>query len=1015
MIWSNYSGAKSCETGWITRSRMVRLFARFPPGPLMLQRLLSATVLVLLFVTPLSAQRGGLDLPPKPEPKQEAGKGQETGTAESQEEEVSGEVVADQIPAFWAEAEGQTAELFIRFELAADDRPSVRKKYLEELRGFGLGSHPTALRALQSPYPPTVMLAAEILEWVGEPEDAITLVNAASSVNDVKAVGICLETALRLGSGQLPARAARGLDHPRNPVRGVFESRLAANPSAEFLPTFLQYLKYGRDKDLRLRAARLLAGYREVPDARLGLRSALTSDSMEIAMVSVLALAGSGQSEDLEYLRTEFLGAASEIEAAYLTFALLHLQERDLNLLFTAEMQPRLREQLEHEDPFVSGTAAAALAECVFRDALVEETGSLDQTVPYSLVKAVGGVVFYPQYARFAPVAEASLRRVTGEQFPEQAGSAWITWLDENRNGFRMVRGHIQVMEEDLAELRVHWVRGEAIASALAGPVVAVPGDRLIGPKDQASLLQLLQDAKVLDAGLLPGTLGLANAPRTLSLDISVGDRRKRLVFRGTAGSPWVGRLADGLDALYRQNSWQALASDDTDGRRFLSERLAVFDGASMQGEERTQALISLTRGRVAGLDATLLRNWVAELEALEGRGQFWTDDIAREFLLVLPSHAQDEAFASRILALVLTNPVQPLLHPTLDRLEPLPEPQRSDLLLQAMHAFPVPDVASILHDDRTSVRLAAVRSLGSAGKPGITPLITALDDTHTLVVRQAIRGLGEIGDASARGAIQRFTSAGLSPELRRESLWALGQMGDPQVLGLMQQACLDEDVGVRVSALNAIAAIPGPEAQDMLGSLFPAFAGGALESSYLRAMMGRGAGATRQALRPYMLHENPRLASRASLLGGLVGDPSAALSLMAMLPGEPRNPELLEALASTLGVDFRNTPDPAGTYTAWWSDNQSASPSAWLRSSAGDSGFGLRDGFEDPTKVPAQESVTVLLDVVERGPTYLRPLACYFLHALTGVDAPVVLSRTPRHELDRRIAPWREWGNQAP
>jgi hypothetical protein len=64
---------------------------------------------------------------------------------------------------------------------------------------------------------------------------------------------------------------------------------------------------------------------------------------------------------------------------------------------------------------------------------------------------------------------------------------------------------------------------------------------------------------------------------------------------------------------------------------------------------------------------------------------------------------------------------------------------------------------------------------------------------------------------------------------------------------------------------------------------------------------------------------------------------------------------------------------------------------------------------------VPAQESVTVLLDVVERGPTYLRPLACYFLHALTGVDAPVVLSRTPRHELDRRIAPWREWGNQAP
>lgn len=984
----------------------------------MLQRLLSTVLLVLLFCAPASAQRGGLQLPPKPEPSKESAKEKEQAESSAAQEEESSAEGESLVPAFWEDEKALAAamtdsavvDLFIRFELLEDDRASVRKKYLEELRGFGLSSHETALYGLNSPYAPSVMLAAEILEWVGAPADAEKLVKASTRVQEVQAVGICLETALRLGAGKLPASAARGLDHPRNPVRGVFESRLSANPNPDFLPSFLQFLKYGRDKDLRLRAARLLAAYRDVPDARLGLRAALTSDSVEIAMVSVLALAGEGSDEDLDYLRSQYLAAESDVEAAYLAYALLHLQAKAMSLLIQEDMQPRLRTQLEHEDPFVSGTAAAALAECVFRDALVGEVGALDQNLPFSLVRAVGGVVFYPQYARFAPVAEASLRRITGEQFPEQAGSAWITWLDQNRTGFHMVRGHIRVAEEDHASLRVTWMRGETIEQILAGPAVAQMGDRLIGPKDQAAVLQLLENANVLDAGLLPGTLGLADAPRSLTLDIAVGDRRKRLIFRGTAGSPWVGRLADGLDALYRQSSWQELASDDAEGRRFLSDRLPTFDGAAVQGEERTAALTSLSNGRISGLDAEVLRNWVSELEALENLPAHWSDSLGREFLLVLPSHAQDDAFAARLLALALTNPTQPMLHPTLDRLHPLPEPQRSDLLLQSMRAFSVPDVTSVLQDDRTAVRLAAVRALGSVGKPGITPLVTALDDIHPLVVRQAIRGLGEIGDASAKGAIMRFTTAGLAPELRRESLWSLGQMGDPEALTVLQQACLDEDVGVRVSALNAIAAIPGTEAQEILGSLFPAFAGGALESSYLRALMMRGAGATRTALRPFMLHEDHRMAARAALLDGQMGDPSAALSLMNMLPGDPRNPELLEALASTLGVDFRNTPDPAGTYRAWWTDNQSAGPAAWLRQSAGDSGFGLEMGFEDPTKVPAKQSVTVLLDILERGPTYLRPLACYFLHALTGVDAPVVLGRTPRHEVARRVAPWREW-----
>jgi len=978
-----------------------------PPGLSMSHRLLLPLLISLFLGAPAFAQRGGLELPPPPKPEAEKTKGE---VAEQEAAAKQVELETAERPLLWATPDGPAEELFLRFEMEQDSRAIIRKRYLEDLRELGLGTRDTAVKALSSPYAPSVHLAAEILEWVGGADDATLLVEAATRVQAVQAVGVCLETARRLGNGRLPILAARGLDHPRNPVRGVFEARLADNLNPDYIPTFLQYLQYGRDKDLRLRAARLLSDYADNPDARRGLRAALTADSVEIAMVAVAALSGTGEAEDLEYLETEILNSESSQEAAYLLYGLLLHQNSTSTLLVSEALQPRLRTMLEEEDPFISGVGAATMAECVFRDALLEEDPTLDQVLPFALVRAVGGVVFYPQYARFAPLAESSLRRITGEEFPNQAGSAWIAWLGENRNTFHMVRGHIDVKAKDLSQLRVAWTIGENDAHILAGPLVALPGDRLVGENSQAALLQLIETAGLLDAGLLPGTLGLADAPRSLSIDIGVGLRRKRLTFRGTAGSPWVGKLSDGLEELYRETSWQALAASDAAGRQFLAERLADFDGSALHGEARTEALLELTAGRIATLNAEVLNNWLGELESLPSRNTYWTDALGSEFLHVLPKFAGDSELAARILNMAMTRPNQALLYPTLDALHGLDEPQRSDLLFQAMRGFSIPDVTSTLNDDRHIVRLAAVRALGKSGDAGITPLITALDDIHPLVVRQAIRGLGEIGNPSARGAITPYAASGLASELRRETMWALGQMADPDSLGLLKEACFDSDIAMRISAVSAVAAIPGAESSAVLQELFPAFAGSALESSYIRAVMERGAGATRSLLRPYMIHQDPIIAGRAAVLAGAMGDPSSAISLMSLLSGDPRNTELQEALASTFAVDFRMTPDPAGTYRAWWTDNRDGGPATWLRRAAGDAGFVLAEGFDDPTKVSSEESVAVLLEILDRGPAYMRPLTCYFLYALTGVDAPVILSRTPRHEMQRRSALWQEW-----
>lgn len=129
----------------------------------------------------------------------------------------------------------------------------------------------------------------------------------------------------------------------------------------------------------------------------------------------------------------------------------------------------------------------------------------------------------------------------------------------------------------------------------------------------------------------------------------------------------------------------------------------------------------------------------------------------------------------------------------------------------------------------------------------------------------------------------------------------------------------------------------------------------------------------------------------------------------MEWLPVDPRNPELLEALANVLCVDFRTLPDPAGTYLAWWRDHSNLPPADWFSSAARGSGFNLPIHFAEAAAQP-RVAVAELLKVLETGPAHLRPAATYFLHGLTGVDCPAVLAGTPTSEVVRRAEPWRAW-----
>jgi hypothetical protein len=353
----------------------------------------------------------------------------------------------------------------------------------------------------------------------------------------------------------------------------------------------------------------------------------------------------------------------------------------------------------------------------------------------------------------------------------------------------------------------------------------------------------------------------------------------------------------------------------------------------------------------------------------------------------------------------------EPALAPLLaDTASALQEPMRSNLLDLGLPRLGIESARQLLQDERLLVRVATVSALSEFGAAGGPDLRAQLNSPEMPVIVAALRGLGELADAQDTTVIMGLAERNPAHEVRKEAIWALGQIGDLRALPVLDAAARSEQPVLRVSALLAIAGIPGPEAQQVIGGLFPQYAGTALESSYHRALLERGAASARQVLQPYLVHQERVLARRAALLGGLLGDPAAVPSLFEWLPDDPRNPELLEALANTLCVDFRTLPDPAGTYLAWWRDHSAESSTAWFIEAVRGSGFTIPPGLGQGGAEQARITVAFLLQVLETGPPHLRASATYMLHFITGVDAQVVLAGTPLHEVHRRSQPWRDW-----
>lgn len=984
----------------------------------MLWRIPLFSLLFLLLASTLPAQ-GGREIPSKGVRKNRARIDLPRGTqdpAPPLEEDISVEGPAKVPPGgifvspYWGSPENRAEEIFVALESQQED-PKAMKAALDQLRGLGLETRTTALKALRSPLPEAVLLAAQLLEWVGDPaaEDAITLVNTASRVGHVQAAAACLDTSIRLNGGVLPARAVTLLSHPRRQLRTLAEARLAESPHALFQSHLIQHLLFGRESDTRHRAARLLTTYLEEDAAREALRKALADSSVVVALQAAEALAFLATNAQEDWLWAQVLESTTPIEEAYLLFSLLEIQRLSLGRSFSADVIDWLRVRIRHENTFLSGAAASLLADQLFRFNLAQQSDEIQKQLVFSLVRAVGGLEFYPQYARFAPVAEKHLQALTGVAFREGDRSVWLSWFSDQREDLQFVRAQLHFPDQS-TELRVSWTRANGVRRTLAGFSADNESfsTRVLGQSGLDILWLSLEKAKLVGPEVLPGTYGIEEDPVEVNLLLEVGAQRKPLRFRGPQREAWLVHLLDTLDAYWLAQPWQMLAIPAT-RTEFLQSRVEEWEAASK--ESRPGLLVEWSRGRMLSLSSAVLESWCHVLQTTPNVAEFWDEAMALETLSLIGPSQDYPDLPNQLLQLGLLRPTPQLTGVFVNHLVTLEEPLRSVLLQKALVRLGTASAIICINNENGYVRIAAAHALGHLmDMAGMVPLLEALNDSDPRVVQAALQALATLKNPHALPMIAKLAGPGSSEETRQGALQALGSFGDASVLPDVLLGIRSQNSAVQLSAVNTLAQLPGADVDAAFLDLAPEFLQSSLASSFAFALESRGAGKARAIYRGLYSSTHLDLQRFVVLRSAVLGEPDAAAFLMKWLVSNPYDRDMLDALAMCTGADYRDTPDPAGVYTLWWEEHQFQDPSLWLVSGLRGRNFDLETNFVDGSGVGLSVIVADLLAVLTEGPAYLRGMVSRQLQIFTGIDLPPVGFSLPRSAVVFRAKPWTRW-----
>lgn len=787
--------------------------------------------------------------------------------------------------------------------------------------------------------------------------------------------------------------------------------------------------------------------------ARPSLAAALRDPAPEVAYAAARALAGDDDPQAEDVLRRAALSPVDR-QVSYATLALALRGER-MSRRTVDDATVRLLlggRGLAGIDPLSRAGAAVVLADVGYFHEVPALDEVLDRRIVPALIDVVAGQTFWPDLRVFQPLAVRRLQRLTGRSSTNTAAE-WISWWQQSGSSFRARRVLLEVPEDQVSGFslslrgpRAPGGEGTTIAASPDGLAWAAPDDlALLLPAEDALALARAVNAsgalRVADSGT--STEGVA----PLEAVVRAGRRERRIAFSGDLTTGPAADLLAAATAARTRHGWQRYRTQSQAldlpsfvalvGSRFTPDR--SDDERAAAFAELVTSSLSDARGEAWNAAA------LAELRALPRLGAALGDDGTRRLLARLGRCERLDG-TSEALVLTLSKAARDEAHPLLlDFLTTRTGPRSADLLVQVFRDAGAASLAAGVADERVAVRAAALASLDESSSRELAEAAVkkGLADPDLTIRRESVRALGRLRCEWARKDLEVLASK--PGDVRGAAVEALGRLGGRSSLDALMSAYAADDPGLRVTAVEALAATREPEAISAI-----AFAMTLDDASIVREIASRmlveiGTDRAAAELRRVALDRGRLAGPRARALGGLVvllgresmrdlvrlvDDPAdevadeAALSLarwrepdaiprlLAMLD-KGRQPRAARRAIEGISLETFVKDDPqlvASLYAGWWEAARERGPRGWLVDALVISGIDTPELRNWETGKAGLEAAPVLIRGLRADGWAVRRACDLALRDIARTSFGELEEFTPPSEVARIAGAWDDW-----
>ncbi len=934
-------------------------------------------------------------------------------------------------------------------------------------------SYPLVLDILVSQDPRVDNLkpgAAYVIGRIGEKSHCITLLLVAAEKSQHRHASVFLEAASRLNEEEAVAEAFRFFQLSETTLRGEAFRFVRERVARRNLPAVLDLLDrtaaerpFTREIGLQLLDRLLETKEVSWEEASARFYAALGDESPQVASRAMRLVASRNDEANIEALNgliTKQHSFWRQRSYAALAFSIMSSAFKVQPLKPETIAVLRGEMGLQHRTEMLAqASAALALAQAALRTRDSDLVRLLDRDIPIILIEAVGaGNRHYRDFASVMPLAYTMLRRITGENFADQA-PLWGRWWLDNGRRFRARRELNEIEEADLADavMDVKAAGGGAtvrfaVAGAerptfLRGRAYALPAP---------TMRALVGELRTLGFFAAPEADPAHVGPDEGLVVVRVGDLARTVAFgKSAAGLKARDALFGVFDATARDFAWQIWWDIDKQPTwdLFFAENVKWFhenrDPGARAARHRSMVAAALD-DLVAVEDRLFAAAFVAGLPG--GAGALSAAE-ADAFVSAVAAESEANAFVAAVVDLLVPAGGERVALALVDALAGKLGPAGQALLARACASLPATRIRELCAEPRWKVRRAALEALVD-GHPDLArpTLVERLKDEEVLVRVAAASALAGMKDARVLESLKELARHE-SPDVRGASGYALGVLGGEEaVRGMADLLFADASPDVRVRAVEGLVAGGDPRAPDQLLAVFQreadvrvraAAASGLvkLETPELvsrliqRLELTDPASLERVAL-VNVLSRFRTDATRGVLLAVLKGDDTlsqdaAALGLarrwdescipqlirMTRAGRNARSAVLHLKMISSREFESESYPTQADNYSAWFQASATGNARAWFVEALTSRGYDASALHEfaaatgpDLPPVP-DEAVPLLLRVLRDKDWFLQRNASYVLSLRIGADGPEPISHvTTPEELEATIRAYNDW-----